>query len=200
MGDVKVRPKLLFTILGALVVAAAGAEIYSTTYMSRPADPFRVEIGGAFTMVNQDNQVVTDKDFLGKPLVIFFGFTYCPDICPTTLNRLTVLLEKLGPDRENIRIALVTVDPERDTPEALKQYLEAFDPRVVGLTGSPTQLASFAKKYKAYYNKVPGEYGDYTIDHTSSILLFDQHGGFVDTLNKDDDLIALSQLRKLIKK
>lgn len=193
------RPKLLFTILGALVVAAAGAEIYSTTYMSRPADPFRVEIGGAFTMVNQDNQVVTDKDFLGRPLVIFFGFTYCPDICPTTLNRLTVLLEKLGADAEGIRIALVTVDPERDTPEALKQYLKAFDPRFVGLTGSSAQLASFTQKYKAYYNRVPRENGDYTMDHTSSILLFDQYGGFVETLNKDDDLVALNQLKILIK-
>jgi len=193
------KPKLLFTILGVLVVAAAGAEIYSTTYMSRPVDSFRVEIGGAFTMVNQDNQVVTNKDFAGKPLVIFFGFTYCPDICPTTLNRLAVLLEKLGPDADNIKIALVTVDPERDTPGVLKQYLKAFDPRIDGLTGSPVQLEIFAKQYKAYYKKVPGEGGDYTMDHTSSILLFDRYGGFADTLNKDDDLVALNQLRNLIK-
>lgn len=192
------RPKLLFTILGALVVAAAGAEFYSTTYMSRPADPFRVEIGGVFTMMNQDSQVVTNKDFAGKPLIIFFGFTSCPDICPTTLNRFAGLLEKLGPDADDIKIALVTVDPERDNPGVLKEYLKAFDPRIVGLTGSPAQLEIFAKQYKAYYRKVPGEGGDYTMEHTSSVLLFDQYGGFADTLNKDDDLVALSQLRKLI--
>lgn len=142
------RPSLIVVIM-TLGFAVFGVELFISWYNAQPTESPEVEIGGEFIMVNHNGQTVTNKDFEGKPMVVFFGFTYCPDICPTTLSRLSSLLDKLGPDAEKINVLLVSVDPERDTPEALGQYLQSFHKRITGLTGTLDQLAAFAKNYKA---------------------------------------------------
>lgn len=140
-------------------------------------------IGGPFTLVDQDGRTVTDQSFRGAPFLVFFGYTHCPDVCPTTLSDLTQAFELLGPDKP-MRAAFITVDPERDTPEALKQYVSSFDPRISGLTGSPAAIAAAEKAYRVYARKVPSAAGgDYTMDHTSIVYLMDKDGRFVEALN-----------------
>lgn len=191
------RPFLIVVVM-TLSFAVLGAE-FVAWYVAKPTESAEVKIGGEFTMTNHNGQTVTNEDFEGKPMIVFFGFTYCPDICPTTLSRLSSSLDKLGSDAEKVNVLLVSVDPERDTPGALGQYLQSFHKRITGLTGSPDQLAAFAKNYKAYYKKVATADGGYTMDHTAAILMFDSAGRFTGTLNKDgDEAVAVHQLRELI--
>lgn len=137
------------------------------------------DAGGPFTMTDMDGATVTEQDFRGRPLAMFFGFRNCPDVCPTTMLDAHRWLEALGPDADRLTVAFVTVDPERDTPEALKQYLRAFDERIVGLTpGTPEALETLAREYAVLVQKVELGNGDYTMNHTSDMLLFDADGGF----------------------
>jgi protein SCO1/2 len=136
-------------------------------------------IGGPFRLTNQDGQAVTDQDFRGRPFLAFFGFTHCPDVCPTTLFEVSEIFRNLGPDSDRVRAIFFTVDPERDTPAALKEYLASFDPRLSGLTGNLEDIAAVAKSYRAIYRKVPLEQGGYTMDHTAIVYLMDKQGRFV---------------------
>ncbi|MGW5958352.1 SCO family protein [Methylorubrum thiocyanatum] len=140
-------------------------------------------IGGPFTLVNQDGATVTERDFAGKPYLMFFGFTHCPDVCPTTLQQISDVLTALGPKADTLKVAFVSVDPERDTPDSLKTYLSSFDPRIVGLTGSPEQVAAAVKTFRAYAKKVPSQSGDYTMEHTALVYLMDARNGFVGAVN-----------------
>ncbi len=140
-------------------------------------------IGGPFTLVNQDGKTVTERDLAGKPYLMFFGFTHCPDVCPTTLQQISDVLAALGPKADALRTVFVTVDPERDTPETLKTYLSSFDPRIVGLTGSPEQVAAAVKTFRAYAKKVPGKGDDYTMEHTALVYLMSARNGFVGAVN-----------------
>lgn len=140
-------------------------------------------IGGPFTLVNQDGQTVTERDFAGTPYLAFFGFTHCPDICPTTLQQISDVLAAMGPKADRLKVAFVTVDPERDRPDTLKTYLSSFDPRIVGLTGSPEQVAAAVKTFRAYAKKVPGQGNDYTMEHTALVYLMDAQNGFVGAVN-----------------
>lgn len=140
-------------------------------------------IGGPFTLVNQDGATVTERDFAGKPYLMFFGFTHCPDVCPTTLQQISDVLAALGPKADTLKVAFVSVDPERDTPDSLKTYLSSFDPRIVGLTGSPEQVAAAVKTFRAYAKKVPSQGGDYTMEHTALVYLMDARNGFVGAVN-----------------
>ncbi|WP_232630897.1 SCO family protein [Methylobacterium sp. Leaf118] len=140
-------------------------------------------IGGPFTLVNQDGRTVTERDFVGTPYLAFFGFTHCPDICPTALQQISDVLAALGPKADRLKVAFVTVDPERDRPETLKTYLSSFDPRIVGLTGSPEQVAAAVKTFRAYAKKVPGQGDDYTMEHTALVYLMDARNGFVGAVN-----------------
>ncbi|MGX5775418.1 SCO family protein [Methylorubrum zatmanii] len=140
-------------------------------------------IGGPFTLVNQDGKTVSERDFAGKPYLMFFGFTHCPDVCPTTLQQISDVLAAMGPKADTLTVAFVTVDPERDTPETLKTYLSSFDPRIVGLTGSPEQVAAAVKTFRAYAKKVPGQGGDYTMEHTALVYLMNARNGFVGAVN-----------------
>lgn len=137
------------------------------------------KIGGPFNLVDMNGKPVTEQSLLGKPTAIFFGFTFCPEVCPTTLTDLTVWLQMLGPDADKLNVVFVSVDPERDTPEQLRTYLSNFDPRIQGITGTPDAVAKAAKAYRVYYQKVPQDGGGYTIDHSSSVYLFDAKGQFV---------------------
>jgi protein SCO1/2 len=132
-----------------------------------------------FTLTDTHGRTVTEKNFLGKPSAFFFGFTYCPEVCPTTLADLTRWMKALGPAADRLNVVYVSIDPERDTPKQMGLYLTAFDPRIVGLTGTPAQIAQIAKEYRVYYKKVPLEGGSYTMDHTAAIYLMNSHGTLV---------------------
>jgi protein SCO1/2 len=140
-------------------------------------------IGGPFSLTDQNGRTVTDQDLRGRPFLVFFGFTHCPDVCPTTLFELSEVLGKLGPDAQKVSALFVTVDPERDTPTEMKDYLSSFDPHLVGLTGDPAAIAAVAKEYRVYVKKVPLDGGDYTMDHTALVYLMDKDGRFVAPFN-----------------
>jgi protein SCO1/2 len=140
-------------------------------------------IGGPFKLIDQEGRTVTDQDLRGRPFLVFFGFTHCPDVCPTALFEISEVLGKLGPDAQKVAALFVTIDPERDTPAAMKDYLSSFNPRLVGLTGDPTAIAAVAKEYRVYVKKVPLDGGDYTMDHTALVYLMDKNGKFVAPFN-----------------
>jgi protein SCO1/2 len=136
-------------------------------------------IGGPFQLTDQNGKPVTDKDLKGHPTLVFFGFTHCPEVCLTTLFDISEVLNKLGPDAAKVNAVFITVDPERDTPAALKDYLSSFNPRLLGIGGDAQELATVAKEYRVYYKKVPLKDGDYTMDHTAIVYLMDKNGQFV---------------------
>ena len=155
--------------------------------------------GGPFRLVDTKGRTVTDATLRGKPYAIFFGFTRCPDVCPTTMNRMALLHEKLGPVAGKMNIVFVSVDPEHDKREDIASFLSMFDAPVIGLTGDPAELARMEKAYAIYVEKVPLPSGDYTIDHSAQIILFDRDGQFVETMNSHAPMPqALAQLRRLI--
>jgi protein SCO1/2 len=159
----------------------------------------KVPIGGPFRLTSHEGKTFTDQDLKGKPFAVFFGFTHCPEVCPTTLYDLTQDLEALGRDADKMRVAFITVDPAQDTPELMKTYLGSFDPRIVGLTGTEEEIAAVAKAYKIYYRKVPTESG-YTMDHTATILLMDSRGEFYGTSNfQESEAVRREKLRQLIR-
>jgi protein SCO1/2 len=156
-------------------------------------------IGGPFSLVDQDGRTVTDKDLRGRPFLVFFGFTHCPDVCPTALFEISEVLGKLGPDAGKVSALFVTVDPERDTPAQMKDYLSSFNPRLVGLTGDPAAIAAVAKEYRVYVKKVPLDHGDYTMDHTALVYLMDKDGRFVAPFNlKRSTEDAAADLRRYL--
>lgn len=136
-------------------------------------------IGGPFQLTDQSGQTVTDKNLQGKPTIIFFGFTHCPDICPTALFEMSEVLRAMGPDAAKMNAYFVSVDPDRDTAKAMKDYLSSFDPNLKGLTGTPEQIAKVISAYRVYAKKIPLKDGDYTMDHTALIYLMDRNGKFV---------------------
>jgi len=136
-------------------------------------------IGGPFRLIDQNGGVITDQDLKGRPFLVFFGFTHCPEVCPTALFEISEILARLGPDAEKVNALFVTVDPERDTPEKLKEYLSSFNPRLIGVGGEADALAAVAKAYRVYYKKVPLKDGDYTMDHTAIVYLMDKNGQFI---------------------
>lgn len=193
------KPRLLGIAFIAAALFAFAAEVFiAWPTREQPAQSLST-IGGPFTMTDHKGQTVSEKDFRGKASALFFGFTACPDICPTMLTRMASLLDQLGEDAGKINVILVSVDPERDTPEVLASYLQAFDPRITGLTGTAGQLADFAKRYRVFYEKIPGEGGSYSMNHTSGVLLFDAHGNFqsiVDGHEPED--VGLKKLQRVI--
>jgi protein SCO1 len=154
-------------------------------------------IGGPFHLIDQDGKPFSDQDLKGKSFLVFFGFTHCPDVCPTTLFEISEIMRKLGPEADRMAALFISVDPERDTPEAMKDYLSSFDPHLRGLTGDAASLAAVAKAYRVYYKKVPLEGGDYTMDHTAIVYLMDKDGRFVSPFNmRRTAEVAAGELRK----
>lgn len=157
-------------------------------------------VGGPFSLVNHRGERVTQDTFKGKPTVYFFGFTHCPEVCPTTLFEMTQHLKDLGPDADRLNVVFVTVDPERDTPELLKTYIESFDPRIVALTGTPEEVTAAAKAFRVAYRKVPTEGGNYTMEHSASVIVTDAQGGFVSLIDyHEDKATALAKLKRAIR-
>jgi len=141
----------------------------------------KAAVGGPFTLTDHTGRRVTDKDFRGKYMLVYFGFTFCPDVCPSGLQVISAALDELGPKADKITPIFITVDPERDTPEQLAQYVSSFHPRLIGLTGTPEEIQAVAKEYRVYYRKVKDEKStaEYTVDHTSIIYLMNPQGEFV---------------------
>lgn len=156
-------------------------------------------IGGPFRLTDQAGQVVTEKSLEGRPSLVFFGFTHCPDVCPTALFEMSEVLRAMGPDADKVNAYFISVDPERDTAAAMKDYLSSFDPHLKGLTGSPEEIAKVLSAYRVYAKKVPLKDGDYTMDHTALIYLMDRKGNFVrpfDLKRKPED--AAADLRRYL--
>lgn len=154
--------------------------------------------GGPFTLVGADGKPFGTEQLSGKPYALFFGFTHCPDTCPTTLARLVKLRRDLGKGDGSFQIVFVTVDPERDGPKEMAAYSNAFGAPIIGLTGSPAQIARIEKQFGIYAKKVPTGDGDYTMDHTATVLLFGRDGKFVATLSPDEqDAPALDKLKRI---
>ena len=150
-------------------------------------------IGGPFRLTDQSGQTVTEKSLIGRPTLIFFGFTHCPDVCPTSLFEMSEVLRAMGKDADRVNAYFVSVDPERDTRTVMKDYLSSFDPHLKGLTGDPAAVAKVLSEYRVYAKKIPLKDGDYTMDHTALIYLMDKKGSFVrpfDLKRKPEDAAA----------
>jgi len=174
----------------ALTLVIAPRQLAETTGVA--------SIGGPFTLVDDTGKTVTDKTLFGKPYAIYFGYTYCPDVCPTTLFDLTRWIKELGPDADKMNYVFVTVDPGRDTPKLMHEYLASFDHRIRGFTGTPAQIAKIAKDYRVYYKKIPTSDGSYLMDHSAMIYLMTADERF-DTIipYQEKDSTAVAKLRKL---
>jgi protein SCO1 len=156
-------------------------------------------IGGPFHLVDQNGKPFGDADLKGKWHLVFFGYTHCPDTCPTTLNELALALDKLGKERDAVAIVFITVDPERDTPEMLKSYVESFDAPIIALTGTPAEVAQAAKDYRVYYARHPRADGGYDMDHSAVIYVLDPQGRFTATFTPDSTAEGIaSRLQKLL--
>ncbi len=156
-------------------------------------------IGGPFTLVDDTGATVTEKTLAGKPYAIYFGYTYCPEVCPTTLFDLSRWIKALGPDADKLNYVFVTVDPERDTPKVMHAYVDSFDKHIRGFTGTPAQIAKIATEYRVYYKKIPTSDGSYLMDHSAMIYLMTADEKF-DTVipYQEKDATALAKLRNLI--
>lgn len=179
----------------AAVAAVALAAVLFLTPAARKASA----IGGPFRLTDQNGAVVDSAALKGKPYAIFFGFTHCPEICPTTMTDMSALLAKLGDEAKGFKVYFVSVDPERDTPKILRDYLASFEPHMVGLTGTPEQIAQVAKEFRVYYRKVPLDGGDYTMDHSAFVYLMGSDGKFVTVIGyQEKPDRALGKLKDLI--
>ena len=194
MSNRRVLLLLAAFVVGAVIIVASALTLL-------PPGPgtvtSQVTIGGPYELIAQDGQAVTQETYAGSPTLVFFGFTHCPDICPTALYEMSQLFEALGPDARKATGLFITVDPERDTPEVLKAYLGSFHPSIQGLSGTPEQIAAVTRAYRAYAKKVPTQGDDYTMDHTAIVYLMDKDGRFVAPFNlKRPPEEAAAELRR----
>jgi protein SCO1/2 len=173
------RVLLVFGAFLSGLVLFFGAILVVSGRMPSPVGSAVASVGGPFHLEDQNGKAFSDADMKGKPFLVFFGFTHCPDICPTTLFDLSQILQKLGPDADRAGALFITVDPDRDSPAVLKDYLSNFDPHLRGLTGDPASIGTAIKAYRVYAKKVPLDNGDYTMDHTAMVYLMDKDGHFV---------------------
>ncbi len=190
-------------ILWVLVLIAAGALGFLLTRQDDLPQQSQTElplaaIGGPFTLVGADGQSFSSTRLAGKPFAIFFGFTHCPDVCPTTLARLTKLRRQLGSGEDAFNIVFVSVDPERDGPAEVGAYSKLFDTPVIGLTGSPAQIEQVKKQFAVFSAKAPQDGGEYSVDHTASVFLMDRASKFVATIAPEEsDAAALAKLKRI---
>jgi protein SCO1/2 len=194
--------KAIRLVVWAAVVLLAGAMLWfvvGTRSSPSPATTIAAaSIGGPFTLVDQKGVTVTEADLKGHPSALFFGYTYCPDVCPTTLADMTVWLGNLGPAADKLKVYFITVDPERDTEAEMASYLEAFDPRIEGLTGTRPAIDQMLKDFRVYSRKV-GDGPNYTMDHTASVYLLDSDAQFVGTVDYQEDTdTVMAKLKRLV--
>ncbi|MBB4395889.1 SCO family protein [Bradyrhizobium sp. ERR14] len=175
------RPLVIATAFAASLVVGLLIMFWAMGGVSKVAQP--AAIGGPFQLTDQNGKAVTDKSLKGKPTLIFFGYTHCPDVCPTSLFEISEVLRAMGKDADKVNAVFISVDPERDTPATMKEYLSSFDPHLEGLSGDPAETAKVITSYRVYAKKVPTKDGDYTMDHTALIYLMDRDGRFVSPFN-----------------
>jgi protein SCO1/2 len=200
------RLRILLWIAVVIAGAAAVAIYVAPKFRSEPVPastskpiPTASGFGGPFALTATDGKTVTEKTLAGRPYAIFFGFTRCPDVCPTSLARLAQLREQLGKDGMKFDIVFVSVDAGRDTPADLASYVALFKTPIIGLTGDAAQIAQVQKSFGIVVKKVPVEGGDYTVDHTAGIYLMDAKGSFVTIIDyHENDKVALEKLRRII--
>jgi len=179
------------------LVVALGVILYATGQFSGGPGPSA--IGGPFKLIGDDGKPLTDTDMKGKPYLVFFGYTHCPDVCPTTLFEMSEALRAMGEDADRAAGLFITVDPERDTPAVMKDYLSNFDPHLIGATGDPKEISKVAHEFRVYSKKHPLENGDYSMDHSAVVYLMDKHGRFVAPFNlKRSPQAAAEELRKYL--
>jgi protein SCO1 len=168
---------LVFSAFLAGLVIFLGVILFATHYQGVGGSASA--IGGPFKLIDQNGKTITEADFKGRPLLVFFGYTHCPDICPTTLFEMSEVLHGLGKDADRVSALFITVDPERDTAPVMKDYLSSFDPHLRGATGDQKAIDAVEKDYRVYAKKVPTKNGDYSMDHTALVYLMDKEGRFV---------------------
>jgi protein SCO1/2 len=178
------RLRRLAAPLAALLIGIVALVVAAVIVFNPAERPARsAGVGGPFTLTSHEGKTVTERNFRGAPHLVFFGFTHCPDVCPTKLFEISEVLRATGERGRDLRALFITVDPERDTPEALKSYLGSFDPRIVGLTGEREAVEAAIRAFRGYARKVPTKDGDYTMEHTSLVYLMDRDGRFVGSFN-----------------
>jgi cytochrome oxidase Cu insertion factor (SCO1/SenC/PrrC family) len=190
------RFHLIFATLALLAaLLVAGAAYYIANQPRGPISIGTALVGGPFSLTDQEGRKVTDKDFLGKYMLVFFGYTYCPDICPTELQVMSAALDNLGAKADEIQPIFIYIDPQRDTPEVLKQYVTNFHPRLIALTGTPEEIAVAAKAYRVFYSKIGNSSGPdtYLMDHSTITYLMDKEGKFLKHFSYSTDAAALAQ-------
>jgi protein SCO1/2 len=181
MMDRTTRPLVVVAAFASSLVVALVVVLWLLGGLRGVTAP--AAIGGPFQLTDQAGQAVTEKNLQGKPTLIFFGFTHCPDVCPTSLFEISEVLRAMGKDADRVNAYFISVDPERDTAVAMKDYLSSFDPHLKGLTGEPDAVAKVVSSFRVYAKKVPLKDGDYTMDHTALIYLMDRDGKFVAPFN-----------------
>jgi len=176
-----IRGLAIAAVAGVLVFAGFGIVSWLEGGKQDGAGIGEVSIGGSFSLVDQNGRTVSDKDYRGKLQLVYFGFTSCPDICPTALQTVAIALDELGAAASEVAPILITVDPERDTPAAMKEYVQAFHERLIGLTGTPEQIAAVAKAYRVYFQKVKlaNSSLDYSVDHSGFLYLMNRDGKYL---------------------
>ena len=179
--DRATRPLVIVAAFAASLAVGLALMLWAMGGLKNATAP--AAIGGPFQLTDQAGRTVTEKNMQGRPTLIFFGFTHCPDICPTSLFEISEVLRAMGKDADRVNAYFISVDPERDTAEAMKDYLSSFDPHLEGLTGNPVEVAKVISAYRVYARKVPLKEGDYTMDHTALIYLMDRDGRFVSPFN-----------------
>ena len=188
---------LVFSAFLAGLVLFLGVILFAGHYQGTSLGPS--PIGGPFALIDQSGKPLTEQDMKGRPFLVFFGYTHCPDICPTALFEMSEVLHTLGKDADRVGALFITVDPERDTPAVMKDYLSSFDPHLRGATGDPKAIDAVEKAYRVYAKKVPTDKGDYSMDHTALIYLMDKQGHFVAPFRLDRKLEeAAADLRRFL--
>jgi cytochrome oxidase Cu insertion factor (SCO1/SenC/PrrC family) len=185
-GSPQRRSRLIALILVAAALALGGASLLVKP-SNGPTGTGTALVGGPFAMLNQNGEAVTEKNFLGKYMLVFFGYTYCPDVCPTTLQIVSKTLDQMGPKSARINPVFVSIDPARDDVATMKSYVQAIDPRLVGLTGTPQQVAAMAGVFRVFYAKVEDAKtpADYLMDHSSLLFLMGPDGAYLKHFNYD---------------
>ncbi len=185
------KPGLKFVLLGVVAVLLVCGIVWM---QFAPATVDQAAIGGPFQLVDSAGHPVTDQAFRGKYMLVYFGYTFCPDVCPTTLADVATALDKLGPRAGEVQPLFITVDPQRDTPAVVGQYAANFSPRLVGLTGTADQIAAVARAYRVYYarHRTGDGPGDYTMDHSSILYLMGPDGHFIAPIRADEQPEAMA--------
>jgi protein SCO1/2 len=181
MSRTAVRPLVIVTAFTGSLLVGLLAMLWVMGGVRGVTTP--AAIGGPFQLTDQSGATVTEKDLQGRPTLIFFGFTHCPDVCPTSLFEISEVLRAMGKDADRVNALFISVDPDRDTAAAMKDYLASFDPHLKGLTGDAASVQKVIAEYRVYAKKVPLKDGDYTMDHTALIYLMDRDGKFVAPFN-----------------